>query len=112
MEESDLSFDFVWLDGLLDFAPPKKGDVAAGIDNFLSLLWPRLMPGALVLLHSTLTNAAVRGWLDKIGERTGPWGRPGAVLSLLEPHKKFQNSVTLLQFRPEGYAEPIYSKLP
>lgn len=30
VEESDLSFDFVWLDGLLDFAPPKKGDVAAG----------------------------------------------------------------------------------
>eukprot|EP00434_Breviolum_minutum_P032325 symbB.v1.2.028586.t1/scaffold3042.1/size64827/4 len=94
-------FDFVWLDGLLDFAPPKKGEVAGSIDAFLSLLWPHLLPGALVLLHSTLTNSAVRGWLENVGERS-PWGPPGAMLSLLEPHKKFQNSVTILQHRPEG----------
>jgi hypothetical protein len=30
---------------------PTRSDLRseAGIDNFLSLLWPRLMPGALVL---------------------------------------------------------------
>ncbi|CAK9026426.1 E3 SUMO-protein ligase SIZ2 (E3 SUMO-protein transferase SIZ2) (SAP and Miz-finger domain-containing protein 2), partial [Durusdinium trenchii] len=112
VEEADMaqSFDFVWLDGLLDFAPPKKGDVRASIDSFLSLLWPHLAPGALILLHSTLTNSSVRGWLENIS--ASPWGPPNNVLSLLEPHKKFQNSVTILQHRPDGYAEPIYSKLP
>eukprot|EP00913_Durusdinium_trenchii_P022462 g21099.t1 len=85
-------------------------DVRASIDSFLSLLWPHLAPGALILLHSTLTNSSVRGWLENIS--ASPWGPPNNVLSLLEPHKKFQNSVTILQHRPDGYAEPIYSKLP
>lgn len=104
-------FDFVWLDGLLDFAPPLKGgDVAGGIDAFLNLVWPRVKAGGLVLLHSTLTNSAVRGWLRGIDKCS--WGPAGSVLSLLEPWKRFQNSVTLLQKRPHGYSEPVYSTLP
>lgn len=109
-------FDFVWLDGLLDFAPPVRRhaaegySVGAGIDAFLEKVWPLVAPGGLVLLHSTLTNSSVRKWLEGIDG--APWGPPGAVLSLLEPHKRFQNSVTLLQRRPPGYGEPIYSKLP
>lgn len=103
-------FDFIWLDGLLDFAPPRGGDVGRGIDEFLSIVWPRLAPGGYVLLHSTLTNRAVRTWLE--GVDAAPWGPPGQVLSLLEPHKRFQNSVSLLQRRPPGYAEPLYSTLP
>lgn len=113
LEESTGSipeFDFVWLDGLLDFARPVAGDVGRGIDEFLSLVWPRVSPGGFVLLHSTITNSAVRAWLD--GVQGAVWGPPGAVMSLLEPHKRFQNSVTLLQRRPEGWGEPIYSKLP
>lgn len=104
------SFDLVWLDGLLDFAPPIRGDVAGGIDAFLSLVWPRVSAGGFVLLHSTLTNSAVRRWLARVEDAS--WGPPGAVISLMEPFKRFQNSVTLLQRRPPNYAEPIYSSLP
>lgn len=112
VEETDVPpLDFVWLDGLLDFArPPPGGGIGEGIDDFLSLLWPKVAPGGFVLLHSTLTNSTVRGWLR--GVENARWGPPGAVLSLLEPHKRFQNSVTLLQRRPEGFSEPLYSKLP
>lgn len=107
------AFDFIWLDGLLDFAPPAGGGgggVKRGIDAFLAELWPRVVPGGYVLLHSTLTNSAVREWLAEV--QAARWGPPGAVVSLLEPHKRFQNSVTLLQSRPEGFSEPIYSRLP
>lgn len=114
LESEGLTFDFVWLDGLLDFAPPVGGSgpkaIAAGIDAFLGELWPRVAPGGFVLVHSTLTNTAVRGWLEGVGDAA--WGPPGAVFSLLEPHKRFQNSVTLLQRRPPGYGEPIHSTLP
>eukprot|EP00933_Yihiella_yeosuensis_P018045 TRINITY_DN14971_c0_g1_i1.p1 TRINITY_DN14971_c0_g1~~TRINITY_DN14971_c0_g1_i1.p1 ORF type:complete len:355 (-),score=68.05 TRINITY_DN14971_c0_g1_i1:86-1108(-) len=104
------SFDFVWLDGLLDFAPPIEKDVKAGIDAFLALLWPRISPGGHVMLHSTLTNSSVRAWVEGVGN--SPWGPPGASFSFLEPTKKFQNSCTILQKRSDGYSEPIYSKLP
>jgi len=104
------TFDFVWLDGLLDFAPPRNGDVGQGLDVFLGEVWPRVAPGGYVLLHSTITNSVVRQWLENV--QNAKWGPPGSVLSFMEPHKRFQNSTTLLQKRPEGYAEPIYSKLP
>lgn len=110
-EETVPTFDFVWLDGLLDFArPPPGGTLGDGIDVFLSMVWPRVAPGGFVLLHSTLTNSTVRRWLQNV--EGASWGPPGAVLSLLEPHKKFQNSVSLFQKRPAGYAEPTFSKLP
>jgi hypothetical protein len=31
-------------------------------------------------------------------------------ISLLEPHKRYQNSFTILQKRPEGWEEPVYTK--
>ena len=34
------------------------------------------------------------------------------LLSLLEPHKQLQNSVTLLRKRVAGQSEPIYSTYP
>lgn len=123
-------FDFIWLDGLLDFASAfcsgfkghmKHGDrvsdiVASadswgqGIDKLLDAIWPRLAPGGLLLLHSTLTNSTVRRWVEGEDGR-GPPG--GAVLSLFEPLKRFQNSCTMIQRRPEGWAgEPIFSALP
>ena len=34
------------------------------------------------------------------------------TLSLLEPHKIFQNSVSLFQRRGQGYSEPIYTTFP
>ena len=39
--------------------------------------------------------------------------RPPTLLqhiSFLERHKRFQNSVSVLQRRPEGFAEPLYSE--
>jgi len=110
-------FDFVWLDGFLDFAFARGGgsgsSVGSGLDDFMADMWPRVAPGGFVLLHSTLTNSMTRAWVE--GLRNGAdskWGPPGAMLSLLEPCKRFQNAVTILQRRPEGFAEPIYSKLP
>ncbi|CAE7906578.1 NFI1 [Symbiodinium necroappetens] len=111
LEESNhLLFDFIWLDGLLDFVPPVNGSVKDGIESFLALLWPQVLPGGYVLLHSTLTNSAVREWIDAVAKTSQ--GTPGALLSLLEPHKKFQNSVSILQKRSDDFSEPIYSKLP
>jgi len=127
------AFDFVWLDGLLDFAASFLGraesgstalrrgqllsDRAAsmntfgqGIDKLLDHLWPRIAPGGMLLLHSTLTNTTVRRWLEGADGKGPP---SGAVLSLLEPMKRFQNSCTLLQRRPDGWpGEHIYSELP
>ena len=34
------------------------------------------------------------------------------MVSLLEPHKQFQNSVTMLRKRVHGQHEPIYSNFP
>jgi predicted O-methyltransferase YrrM len=39
----------------------------------------------------------------------GKYGR-FEILSLLEPHKKFQNSVSIFRRMDNGYTEPIYSK--
>jgi hypothetical protein len=34
------------------------------------------------------------------------------LLSLMEPHKLFQNSFSILQKRGDGWSEPIYTKYP
>ena len=75
--------------------------------------WPRVRPeGGMVMVH-TLTNALSREWLERMRKRGA-----GAVseldVSLLEPHKMFQNSVTLFQKRgPYGrYDEPVHTKFP
>jgi len=115
--------------------------------------WARLRPGGLLLLHSTLTNAVTREWLEAQRERLRPHARPGAVsgtgtpapaaeapaledlpssssssssrhthtrshlleyetLSLLEPHKRYQNSVSIFQKRDGGWAEPVHTMYP
>lgn len=124
------TFDFIWLDGFLDFAqstldgPRRKilkgellSDIIAeqetygnGVDKLLDMVWPRIAPGGFLMLHSTLTNLAARQWLEGKDGRGPP---SGAVISLLEPLKRFQNSCTLIQRRPAEWAgEPIYSSLP
>ena len=99
-------FDMMWL----DFGLGTSARINAFIDN----LWPRLRNGGFILLHSSLTNSVTRSWLDSFRrrreEQTG--GIDFDVLSFLEPHKRFQNSFTILQKRDMGYAEPIYSKWP
>ena len=34
------------------------------------------------------------------------------TLSLLEPHKRYQNSVSIFQKRPDGWGEPIHTAYP
>jgi hypothetical protein len=90
--------------------------------RYIEAWWPRVRPeGGMVMVHSTLTNALSRGWVERMRERChgAEWGQPPyghfETLSLLEPHKMFQNSVTIFQKRggPYGrYDEPIHTKFP
>ena len=72
--------------------------------------------GGLVLLHSSLTNSVTRSFVDAMRARARSpdpdphWGR-FSELSLLEPHKLFQNSVSIFQRRGDGYEEPVFSRL-
>jgi len=44
---------------------------------------------------------------------TSPLGDEYIELSLLEPHKNFQNSFTIFQRRPAGWAgEPVHTMYP
>ena len=73
-----------------------------------------------LMCHSTLTNAMTREWLEGVRQRKGvdETGIPAdeyVELSLLEPHKRFQNSMTILQKRVGGeggarFSEPLYSE--
>lgn len=84
--------------------------------------WPRMDPaGGMLIVHSTLTNEAGQVWLEHMrAASNAPDGYYGRfeLLSLLEPHKCFQNSVTMLRRRgggPGGVAywqEPTYSRWP
>lgn len=116
--------DMLWL----DFG----AGVAGRLDEFLRRWWPRLRPGGLLLLHSTLTNAVTREWLETLRKRDGHTSRSDCndttrepdgrgpfygddmveMMSLLEPHKRVQNSVSLFQKRPRGWGEPIHTLYP
>jgi hypothetical protein len=102
--------------------------------------WDLVDPnGGVVLIHSTLTNASSREWLKRMKkiafESESPSGTPSSpmtdgdegaatnhaslygpfeVLSLLEPHKMRQNSVTMLrrkgQSSQEPYEEPLFTQ--
>eukprot|EP01062_Namystynia_karyoxenos_P005877 TRINITY_DN12024_c0_g1_i1.p1 TRINITY_DN12024_c0_g1~~TRINITY_DN12024_c0_g1_i1.p1 ORF type:complete len:895 (+),score=274.09 TRINITY_DN12024_c0_g1_i1:66-2750(+) len=102
--ERGTRFDLVWLDGVLGFdrSRPMEQRTEAVVDA----VWPLLNPGGTLLVHSTLTNRATRGWVESLREK-------GAErLSLLEPHKGRQNSFTALRKRPEGFSEPLLTDLP
>ena len=99
------SVDMFWL----DFG---VGDRVA---DFVRGLWPAIAPGGFVVCHSTLTNRATRQWLEAVRRGAGEaeTGLPPSEVhhvSLLEPHKHFQNALTLLQKRPAGFEEPLYSE--
>ncbi len=91
--------------------------VGGRLDTFLERWWPRLRPGGYLLVHSTLTNAVTRRWLD--GVRRPPGGGAPTLLdcnaetvSLREPHKRYQNSVSIFQRRPQDWAEPVLTQYP
>ena len=91
--------------------------VGSRMIEFVSGAWTCIRPGGFLICHSTLTNTRTREWLEAIrlqqssGEQTVcgiPLGEY-VELSLLEPHKRYQNSVTILQKRKD-FAEPIFSE--
>jgi predicted O-methyltransferase YrrM len=122
------------LDGYLEF---RKGDafelaleansvdilwcdfgVGSRIREYVSSAWECLRPGGFLICHSTLTNRNTREWLEAARSRgdaevTGIPPDEYVEVSLLEPHKRFQNSISLFQKRKassgETYEEPIYS---
>ena len=104
-------FDLLWIDL----------GAAHRIEGFFEAWWPRVRPeGGMVIVHSTLTNALSRGWLERMRDvaRAEPAPPYGAFecMSLLEPHKMFQNSVTMFQKRGGAfgapYHEPVHTKFP
>jgi len=100
----DESIDMLWC----DFG------VGARMRDYVSKVWRFVRPGGFLVCHSTLTNARTREWLEAVRQRRGEaeTGLPTdeyTELSLLEPHKRFQNSMTILQKR-QRFDEPIYSE--
>jgi predicted O-methyltransferase YrrM len=107
MKLPDSTVDVLWC----DFG------VGARMQEFISSAWDCISPGGFLLCHSTLTNENTRAWLEAVrnGEPKEVTGIEGYTeLSLLESHKRFQNSVSIIQKRrsTEGdtYEEPIYSQ--
>ena len=103
MDPSWRPFDFVWFDcgGLLQYA------------LFLNEYWEFVNKnGGLLLLHSTLTNMSVNLLVKslKLNQATKDFHN-FELLSLLEPHKRNQNSVTMIRML-SGYNDMYYSVEP
>ena len=96
-------FDLVFLD-------------CGGYENlhaFLQEYWPQVNPnGGLVLVHSLLTNVEGIMILKELKLRQATQNfMDYELVSILEPHKSWQNSVTILR-RTTAYFDPIYSMSP
>jgi predicted O-methyltransferase YrrM len=90
-------------------------DFGAGarMKEFAAGAWASIRPGGFLLCHSSLTNTNTRDWLETVRSQQGEdiTGLPSGEyveLSLLEPHKRYQNSISIIQKR-QGYEEPLYS---
>lgn len=103
------SIDLLWA----DFG------VGSRMQEFVSKAWPSIRAGGFLLCHSTLTNRRTREWLEAARARKGQdeTGMPPdeyVEVSLLEPHKQYQNSVSIFQKRKclngDDYSEPLYSE--
>jgi len=113
--------DFVQGDAFELELPPNSVDVyfcdfgvGSRMKDFAQNMWPAIRPGGFLLCHSTLTNRRTRSWLEAV-RRKAPFEDTGipvdecVEVSLLEPHKHYQNSISILQKRI-GYEEPLYSE--
>jgi hypothetical protein len=109
MNFPDSTVDVLWC----DFG------VGGRMSEFISSAWDCISPGGFLLCHSTLTNENTRAWLEAIRNRkpkdiTGIEPGEYTELSLLESHKRFQNSVSIIQKRKstsgDTFEEPIYSQ--
>lgn len=98
MPKDMLPLDMIWFD---------CGGAREYID-FTLQFWPLLNPdGGIIVYHSTMTNADLRVFLRVLMERQNA-GREFELLNLLEPHKKLQNSVSILR-RHSGSVAPLYT---
>src|SRR5262249_26272270 len=89
LDQKLLPFDLVWFDcgSYNEYA------------DFLTEYWGLIKPaGGLLLLHSTLTNVAIRSIIHalKLRQATDDFNK-FEMLSLLEPHKWRQNSITMIR---------------
>ena len=95
LEKESLPLDLIWFDcGMLR--------------EFLAEYWDLLNPqGGLLLIHTLPSNsikfAALEDFKKKLARRGSP---PFEVLSLVEPHKWRQNSVTLIRKMSPGMDSP------
>jgi len=99
-------------------------DFGAGqrLDEFFERWWPKLRPGGHVLVHSTVTNAMTRSWLENMRRRCAgglPQDEVDApklgsfeTMSFVEPHKRFQSSFSAFQKRSDGFCDPVLTRLP
>jgi len=109
LELDDESVDLLWC----DFG------VGSRMPEFVSKAWSSIRPGGFLLCHSTLTNQRTREWLEAARARKGEaeTGMPAdgyVEVSLLEPHKQYQNSVSIFQKRKgrdgKVFSEQLYSE--
>lgn len=94
--------DFVWFDcgGLHEYV------------DFTNEYWPLINPaGGMILFHSTLTNLELRLFITRIAERHARPGNEFELINLLEPHKKLQNSISMVRMT-SGMRTPIYTYEP
>lgn len=98
-----LPLDFVWFDcgGLEEYV------------DFANEYWPRVNPaGGLIVFHSTQTNLELRLFITKIAERQRASGHAEfELLNLLEPHKKLQNSLSIVRLKHKART-PLYTYEP
>jgi predicted O-methyltransferase YrrM len=100
MDPEALPFDLIWFDcGALN-----------EYSDFLAEYWDLVNPsGGMILLHSTLTNATIHGVILRLKLRQATQSfNDFELLSLLEPHKRVQNSVTLIRMTSDD-AAPFYT---
>jgi len=88
-----LPFDFVWLD---------LNDKTAFFERWWNLVDPA---GGIVLVHFLLTHASGEAVLEQIRSIQAARPRELEMVSLLEPHKLGQNSLTLIR-RTGRYVDP------
>ena len=98
-----LPIDFVWFD---------CGGIAEYRD-FLFEYWGVINPdGGLLVLHSTQTNLTIHSVISRLKlEQATTKFLDFEMVSLLEPHKHAQNSVTLIRFTA-GVSQKFYSVEP
>ncbi|MEG4293065.1 class I SAM-dependent methyltransferase [Microcoleus sp. C2C3] len=95
-----LPFDFVWFDcgGLREY------------EDFIDEYWKLINPdGGIIVLHSTQTNLQLQFFIQtiKLRQATSEFLN-FELLSLLEPHKQIQNSVTMIRMTSK-VKNPLYT---